>query len=302
MSAVSTFLDYALWPLLFLSAVTITGIGMAQNQGQLYFNFAYFSLALTLFILERLRPHAQEWLPSDGQEWADMGHTLLTKSFVQILAITVTLLGITHLMGNTGGLGIWPEHWPVWAQVILGLVVAELGLYWGHRLAHEWPLLWRFHAVHHSVKKLWFFNTGRFHFVDTLKSVLLSLILLALAGAPESVLMWFGAITAYIGLLTHCNIRMRSGWLKYLFNTPTLHRWHHSTDLHEGNKNYGENLVIWDLLFGTFYDDEKRQPPINIGINDAMPKKFLGQLTTPFHWEKFQSEFKQGRVDPRQCI
>jgi sterol desaturase/sphingolipid hydroxylase (fatty acid hydroxylase superfamily) len=302
MSVISTCLDYILWPLLFLSAVTITSIGMAQDHGQLYFNIAYFSLALTLFILERIRPHAREWLPSDGQEWADLGHTALTKSLVQLLAIMMPLLGVTHLMDGSAGPGIWPDHWPVWAQVVLGLAVGEMGLYWGHRLAHEWPVLWRFHAVHHSAKKLWFFNTGRFHFVDTFKSVLLSLILLALAGAPEFVLMWFGAITAYIGFLTHCNIRMRSGWLKYLFNTPNLHRWHHSTDLREGNKNYGENLMIWDLLFGTFYDDEKRQPPVNIGIRDAMPKKFLGQLTTPFYWKKFQSAFDAGRVDRHKCM
>lgn len=118
--------------------------------------------------------------------------------------------------------------------------------------------LWHFHAVHHSVKKLWFFNTGRFHIIDTLKSMIFSGPLLALAGTPNDVVMWFGAITAYIGFLTHVNIRMKFGWLNYIFNTPELHRWHHSTDLREGNKNYGENLMIWDLLFRTFYDDHTR--------------------------------------------
>jgi sterol desaturase/sphingolipid hydroxylase (fatty acid hydroxylase superfamily) len=170
--------------------------------------------------------------------------------------------------------------------VILGLTVAEFGLYWAHRLAHEWVPLWRFHAVHHSSTKLWFFNTGRFHFVDTLKSMVFATPLLLGAGAPGDVIIWVGAITGFIGILTHCNVRMSFGWINFVFNTPGLHRWHHSMDLREGNKNYGENLMLWDLLFGTFYDDARRRPPAQIGIREAMPPTFLGQLAAPFRWAK----------------
>ena len=31
-----------------------------------------------------------------------------------------------------------------------------------------------------------------------------------------------------------------------------MHRWHHSTNLDEGNRNYGQNLLLWDQLFGTY--------------------------------------------------
>jgi len=51
---------------------------------------------------------------------------------------------------------------------------------------------------------------------------------------------------------------MRFGVLNYLFNTPGLHRWHHSRDQREGNKNYGENLMIWDLIFRTYFDAARR--------------------------------------------
>ncbi len=178
--------------------------------------------------------------------------------------------------------------------MVLGLVVAEFGLYWAHRVAHEWMPLWYFHAVHHSSKKLWFFNTGRFHIVDTVKSMVFSAPLLALAGTPNFVVEYFGAITAFIGFLTHCNIEMRFGWLNYIFNTPGLHRWHHSMDLREGNKNYGENLMIWDLIFGTYYDDHGRRPPVKIGIKDGMPHSFWGQCVEPFRWKKFQTHVKAG--------
>jgi len=294
--------DYLWWPLLFAAALLATATGMALGHPQWGFNLTYFGLAGVLFLLERQRPHLRQWLPSDRQEWADLGHTALTKSAVQLLVVSLGVLGISGSVGGPVGTGWWPNDWPVAAQVGLGLLIAELGLYWGHRLAHEWPWLWRFHAVHHSTRKLWFFNTGRFHFIDTLKSLLLSALLLALAGAPNSVVMWVGSITAYIGFLTHCNVRMHTGWIGYLFNTPRLHRWHHSRDLAEGNKNYGENLMLWDLLFGTFYDDPQRQPPHEIGIREAMPRRFAGQLAAPFYWRRYQQAHRQGQLAAGECL
>ena len=288
--------DYLLWPLILIGAAIPTGIGIANGHGPLAFNLTYFCVAGLLFILERIHPHEEKWLESDGQEIPDLAHTTFTKVFVQVLIVSLTWFGLAEFNVAGKGSGMWPSDWPMVFQVVLGLVLAEFGLYWAHRIAHEWMPLWWFHAVHHSSEKLWFFNTGRFHVVDTLKSVLFSAPLLALAGAPKDVILWFGALTAYIGFLTHCNVRMRFGWLNYIFNTPALHRWHHSMDLREGNKNYGENLMIWDLVFGTFYNDVTRRPPAEIGIRDGMPKSFLGQMIEPFRWHRFQEEVQSGKV------
>jgi len=81
---------------------------------------------------------------------------------------------------------------------------------------------------------------------------------------------------------------MRFGVLNYLFNTPGLHRWHHSRDQREGNKNYGENLMIWDLIFRTYFDAARR-PPVDIGIAESMPQRWFGQLAAPFVWRRVQS-------------
>ena len=284
-------LDYLLWPALMTGACLGMGYGMARGHEGVGFLISYFTLATTIAILERVRPHELEWLKPDGQARADLAHTLFTKAFVQIVIVSLTTFGIAHQLGDRASSGIWPGHWPLFWQVTLGLVVAEFGLYWAHRLAHEWGPLWRFHAVHHSVKKLWFWNTGRFHFLDTLKSMLFSTPIFVLVGAPGDVILWGSAITAFIGILTHCNIHMRFGWLNYVFNTPGLHRWHHSKDLREGNKNYGENLMLWDLIFGTYYDDASRRPPVDVGMKHAMPETFLGQLLMPvFYWRRYQDQ------------
>ncbi len=273
-------LSFLLWPLLLGGCVLSTHLGMLHGAGILVFNATYLTLAVTLFFLERGMPHERAWLRNCGQILPDLSHTLLNKGLVQVLVVVVTTMGLVQAAAPEGG-GLWPSHWPLAAQIALGLLVAELGLYWAHRLAHHWPLLWRFHAVHHSAERLWFFNTGRFHFVDTSLSILLSQPLLLIAGAPKEVFLWVSAITAFIGMLTHCNVEMRFGPLNYVFNTPALHRWHHSMDIREGNRNYGENLILFDLLFGTFFN-AKRRPPARIGIDGPMPRTFLGQLAAPF--------------------
>jgi len=268
------------WPGLFVVCMTLAAVGMARDQGALWFNLTYLGLAVTLALLERVMPHERAWLKLDDQILPDLLHTVLTKGLVQLIVIMTAVFGVASLLSEAGG-PYWPSAWPFFAQVILGLVIAEFGMYWAHRIAHEFPPIWRFHAVHHSVEKLWFFNTGRFHFMDTAFSLLLSQPLIILAGAPADIVIWVGMTTAFIGMLTHCNVEMRTGLLDYVFNTPALHRWHHSRDPEEGNTNYGENLMLWDLVFRTWYRPGRR-PPANIGIDQYMPRTFTEQLLHPF--------------------
>ena len=285
---VLSFVSWISWPGLLTTCLLITAYGFSVGHPAVFFNVAYGILIASLLILERIMPHERSWTQSDGQFLADIAHTLLNKGTVQTLIVFSTAVGLTTYITPAAdpGYGIWPRGWPLWIQVVLGIIVAEFGLYWGHRIAHEWPPLWRFHAVHHSVTRLWIVNTGRFHFVDSLKSIVGAIIVLLMLGAPMEVLTWLSAVTAFIGMLTHCNVDMRFGWLSSVFNTPELHRWHHSRDLREGNKNYSENIMLWDHIFGTYFNTRERRPPEDIGINEAMPAEFLKQLAWPFRADR----------------
>jgi sterol desaturase/sphingolipid hydroxylase (fatty acid hydroxylase superfamily) len=274
--------SYLLWPGLLCSCVDLNNLALETNHPIVYFNLIYLGLAASLLLLERVLPFEPEWLANDGQIGADLGHTLLNKGLVQVAATAVVAMGVAEAVDPKPA-QLWPSDWPVAGQVILGLIIAECGLYCAHRLAHEWPKLWCFHAVHHSVTRLWIVNTGRFHFVDTMASIAFSQPLLYIAGAPKVMFLWVAAITAFIGILTHCNVNMRSGWLNLVFNTPELHRWHHSRIPAEGNTNYGENLMFMDLLFRTYFLPARR-PPADIGIDRDMPETLAGQLRAPFTW------------------
>ena len=282
-------IKYLLWPAVFLFGVTTYYLGTQLGHPVVAYNIAYFGVALILFLLERWLPYEQQWQQSDGQLFNDIGHTVLTKGFSQLMATSAALFGLSEL-GPASASGFWPSDWPFLLQVVLGLIVGEFGLYWAHRTAHEWWPAWCWHAVHHSVTKLWFVNTGRFHLFDSLWKSAFALSLAALAGAPKDIIMWVLVITPFIGFLTHCNVDMRCGWISWLFNTPELHRWHHSQNVEEGNSNYGENLMIWDIVFGTRYLPAKRRPPADIGCPDPVPKHFLGQVAFPITaWLKAKS-------------
>ncbi len=277
------FVSWVTWPALMVICLAITAYGFALGHPVIAFNISYVFLIVALWRLEIFMPYAREWQKPDGQNLASIAHTLTSKGTVQGVLLFGGTIGLADYITpvSAPGYSLWPRDWPMTAQVILGLVTAEFGLYWGHRLAHETYILWRFHMIHHSVTKLWFVNTGRFHFVDSFKSIMMGLGVLLALGAPMEVVKWMSVITAFIGMLTHCNVEMRFGWLSYIFNTPTLHRWHHSKKIREGNKNYSENIMLWDLIFGTFFNPD-RPPPVDIGIKEIMPTRFGVQLIWPF--------------------
>lgn len=275
------------WPLLFSLCVCVTQYGFYVDKPVIFFNVAYILLIISLLCLERIIPHEKEWNQDDGQTFANIAHTLMSKGTVQGIVIFSTSMGLAGLITPVGDTGygfwpdLWPREWPMAVQIIGGVIIAEFGLYWAHRLAHEFMPLWYFHSIHHSVIRLWIVNTGRFHFLDSVFSIVLAMAILFALGAPMEVMVWLSAITAFIGMLTHCNVEMRFGPLSWVFNTPGLHRWHHSRDIREGNKNYGENLMIWDQIFRTYFNPDRR-PPANIGVNEYIPPGFVAQLVHPF--------------------
>jgi sterol desaturase/sphingolipid hydroxylase (fatty acid hydroxylase superfamily) len=306
-SRLATAISYVSWPVLYVGGLYGAGLALDSAHPLAWFNVVFLSLIAAIALLERYMPHEPLWLANDGEMGADIAHTLFTKGLVQIAAALVTttsMAAATVLQPATQPAApLWPTQWPLFAQVVLGLVIAELGLYTAHRVAHEWRPFWRFHALHHSVERLWVINTGRFHIVDTCFKAALGQIPLYLLGAPLPVFLWISAVTAVTGLLTHCNVVMRTGFLDWFLSTPRLHRWHHSKILAEGDRNYGENLVLWDILFGTYYNPERR-PPADIGIKGKIAKGFLRQLAQPFHAagvrEIMTEAYKPAATEPKR--
>jgi sterol desaturase/sphingolipid hydroxylase (fatty acid hydroxylase superfamily) len=255
---------------------------------------SYFSVA----ILERFVYYREGWLKADRDVRVDVGHLIvsgvLTVGLLRpaMIYVAITLGGFlsSHL-----NIGLWPDDWPWVVQLVWALILGEFFLYWVHRLAHEWDILWRFHAVHHSAPRLYFLNAVRFHPVDLAISNYAPFVpLLALGCGPE-VLSLFGLVSAVHGIFQHANLPMRLGPLNWFFSMAELHRWHHSPVIEEANSNYGQNLIVWDVVFGTRFLPKDREPPEEIGIHGMpnFPMRYWGQLMSPIRWKALKREAEQ---------
>ena len=238
-------------------------------------------------LLERIQPRYRSWNESRADELTDLLHTGLSTLIVPELTAALCFGALAALGGALSerlGLGLWPSSWPFALQVALTLVIAELGQYWIHRIAHEKSaILWRLHAVHHSAHRLYWLNSGRFHPLDNLVLYLASSVPLVVMGVDPYALSCALLITGVHGMFQHANIDLRLGPLNYVFSMAELHRFHHSLDVEQANHNYGANLICWDLVVGSFtWPDEP--PPEAIGLADQpdYPQTWLGQIAAPF--------------------
>lgn len=245
--------------------------------------------------LERLFYWQKGWLHSDGDLRVDIGHLLVSGLLtIRVLEVPVRIAAIAAgvWLAERVGFTVWPTDWNLWAQLALALVFGEFFMYWIHRLTHEYDWLWRFHALHHSAPRLYFLNAVRFHPVDLALSNFAPMIPLLVVGADGRLIALFGLVSAVHGLFQHANLVLRLGPLNWIFSMAELHRWHHSRNLEESNTNFGQNLIVWDIVFGTRFLPKDREPPEDIGIAGlpAFPMDYWGQLLSPFRWRRIRKE------------
>lgn len=250
---------------------------------------------LLLAVLERIVPYREGWLHSRGDVRVDLSHMIVSGGFalqlLRPLALATAVVVGGFLSAHVSAT-LWPRDWGLVPQLVLALIVGEFFLYWVHRLGHEWEWLWRFHAVHHSAPRLYFLNAVRFHPVDLAISNYAPFVPLVALGAGVEVMALFAVVSAVHGIFQHANLPLRCGPLNWFFSMAELHRWHHSQLLAEANTNFGQNLIVWDVIFGTRFLPKDREPPEEIGIADLpdFPMDYLGQLLSPFTWRRIQRE------------
>lgn len=232
---------------------------------------------------ESFNPARSEWRPDQKDVVSDGIFLVVVQiGLPAILKVLVPAL-IISLAGSTffTAVQIWPHTWPLLAQIALMLVVAEFFRYWLHRMMHEFTPLWRLHAVHHASDKLYTVNVGRFHPLDKAIQFFGDSLPFLLLGVSPDVFAAYFVIYAINGFYQHSNADIRLGPLNWIVAGPELHRWHHSTVVAEGHANYGNNLIIWDAVFGTrLLPADRTVAEVGIG-NKKWPRGFLAQIIAP---------------------
>ncbi len=246
---------------------------------------------------ERLYPHVPDWNRNHGDVKTDAAWLVsISASGPLIVGPIAGLIAIPLAGWLSSQLGspLWPAHWHLAGQLALALVVVEFFQYWVHRLQHETDIMWRFHATHHSAPRLYWLNAARFHVVDIGLNNLGVVIPLVALGADDSVISLWVLAASIHGICQHANMKLRCGPLNWIFSMAELHRWHHSRLVRESNANYGQTLILWDIVFRTRFLPKDRQPPADIGIADldAFPMTWWPQMMSPFRWAQIKAASK----------
>lgn len=234
----------------------------------------------TSFLVERLIPYDPVWSRDAGDTGRDVAHAVVNEVSAYLAAAMIPLLAL--IAPDTG---LWPTEWPLWGQLMLAILVADFGITLCHYFSHRYEWLWRFHAVHHSVKRLYGFNGLMKHPVHQAIETLAGTAPLVLIGIPFEIGLALGLAVALQVLLQHSNTDMRIGPLRYLLALAPVHRFHHQKSAGLGDVNFGLFTNIWDHLLGTAaFDPAKRFASGDLGIaaEPDFPVSYLGQLAAPF--------------------
>lgn len=236
-------------------------------------------LAAVFVPLERLFPRRTQPLIR-----RESGTDLIFFAMQQVAWRGLALAGLGALAGALDGV-VPPEvretvrGWPLGAQIAVVVVLCDVVVYWGHRLSHRVPLLWRFHRVHHTAEHLDFLAAYREHPLDGLWTMALENLPALALGFPLELIAGFIAFRGVWAVFIHSNVRLPLGPLKVLLGSPDLHHWHHHAGA-GGNTNFANLSPLMDVIFGT-YACPATDPPV-LGCAEWTPRSYLGQLAWPF--------------------
>ncbi|MDQ6763823.1 MAG: sterol desaturase family protein [Bacteroidota bacterium] len=260
-------------------------------------NYFYWlvGLSLLVWLLEIVFPWRTEQSIVRKDFWLDgfymffnfflfslIGYNAVSNVGVNLFNDFLSLFGVTNIVA------IKVHILPVWLQFVIMFLIADF-IQWNiHRLLHRHPRLWEFHKVHHSVEQMGFAAHLRFHWMETVIYKTLQYIPLAMIGFGIQDFFIIHIIAVAIGHLNHSNINISYGPLKYVFNNPKMHIWHHAKELPEPyGVNFGLSLSMWDYIFGTAYLPVSGRD-ITLGFTgvETYPDKFTKQMIEPFRHKK----------------
>jgi sterol desaturase/sphingolipid hydroxylase (fatty acid hydroxylase superfamily) len=164
-------------------------------------------------------------------------------------------------------------------QGMVALVLGDFAVYWFHRACHKFEILWRFHAVHHSVEELDWLAAHREHPLDGIVTQIAINLPGILLGVSFEALGALVVLRGMWAIFIHSNLSLPVGPLRYLLGEPALHHWHHAR-VRETEHNFANLAPYLDILFGTYHRPEKED--YELGLVDPWPRGYLAQLVRPF--------------------
>ena len=282
-SIIEPLIRYGYAPLMLLG-VNGAGIALAASGANRLWLLALLVAAIALsFAAERVLPYERGWNTPMGDAGRDTAHSFVNETLILISVAIIPLLAAI-----VPGDGIWPSTVPFLVQVLIAILVADLGITLTHYASHKIGVLWRFHAVHHSITRFYGFNGLMKHPLHQTLEMLAGVAPLVLIGMPLPVAGALSLAVVVQLLLQHSNADYRVGPFKYILALSEGHRFHHLKWAGIGDVNFGLFTLLWDHLLRTYsYDPARRFSTSDLGMaaKPDYPVTYFAQLVEPFKAE-----------------
>jgi len=233
------------------------------------------------------------------------------------LAMTAMVFGVGGLVVRGSALAV--SEWaasnhlglcnmitlPGWLQLVLGFLFLDWTFYHWHKINHKYPLLWRFHNVHHIDPDMDISTSFRFHWGEVLYSTVFRVFQVAVFGISLVTYVTYEIIFQLCTMFHHSNLRLPFRWekfLNYIFVTPRMHGVHHSTVANENYSNFSVVFRWWDFLHKTLRLNIPQQQ-ITIGVPAYLQpddNRLDNLLLMPFRRQRYYWRTPEGERPLRQ--
>lgn len=233
--------------------VGLNGVGTAISAASApkYWLLAVLAVAIaTTFLVERIIPYDATWNRDRADSTRDRIHVAVNETLILAGVAAIPLLAAVVPAPQ-----LWPHNWPFIAQVLAAILIADLGITVVHLASHKVGVLWRFHAVHHSITRFYGLNGLMKHPLHQTVEMAAGVAPLILVGLPVDVASVLALAVAIQLLLQHSNADYRIGPAKHVLALNECHRFHHLKWAGIGDVNFGLFTLVWDHLLRTYSYD-----------------------------------------------
>jgi len=173
-------------------------------------------------------------------------------------------------------------------KIIVGLLILDLiGAYLSHLFQHQIKPLWYIHSVHHTDHNVDTTTANRHHPIESVIRFVFTFAAIIICGAPIGLVLMYQSISVILSQFNHANISLPTKVdkiISYIIVSPDMHKVHHHFELPHTDSNYGNIFSIWDRIFGTYTELDKKDIiyGVDTDFDEIKNSKILSLLYKPF--------------------
>ncbi len=204
-----------------------------------------------------------------GSTWTDLalwGAKVLGLSglLATVFSLGLADLGLRAVRLVHAEIGFANPH----ANTLFVFLAMDFAKYGMHVLQHKIPFWWQGHKFHHAATEFNVITTARGHPSDHALQLVFPAVPAALLNATVDQFVFLTVLLHVHGGLTHSMLPWDFGWFgRWVLVSPLVHRVHHSAEPIHHDRNFGAVLVIWDRIFGTYYNGTEINERLDVAGN-----------------------------------